>query len=101
MVPGSVIIDLAASTGGNCEGTINNQTTILNGVTIIGNSNYPSEMATDASRMFGKNLLNFIRLFFDQKNTFSLNFEDDIIKGTCLTHGGKIINERYLSVFNK
>jgi H+-translocating NAD(P) transhydrogenase subunit alpha len=61
MKPGSVIIDLAASTGGNCELTKNNET-IYKGVTIIGESNYPAQMPIDASRMFGKNVLNFMKL---------------------------------------
>jgi H+-translocating NAD(P) transhydrogenase subunit alpha len=101
MIPGSVIIDLAASTGGNCAVTKNRETVELNGVKIIGNSDYPSDLPTDASRMFGKNLLNFLKLFFDQGKNFNLNFGDDIIKGTCLTHEGEIVNERFLSLIKK
>ena len=62
MKPGSVIIDLAASSGGNCELTENEKTIIHQGVTIIGQSNYPATMPLDASRMFGKNVLNFLKL---------------------------------------
>jgi NAD(P) transhydrogenase subunit alpha len=97
MKPGSVIIDLAASTGGNCELTQDNKTVVEHGVTIIGQSNYPSLMPADASKMFGKNILNFLELLFNEEGEFNLNFDDDIIKGTCITHGGEIINERVKS----
>ena len=97
MKPGSVIIDLAASTGGNCELTKDDATIVEHGVTIIGQSNYPSLMPADASKMFGKNILNFLELLFNEEGEFNLNFNDDIIKGTCITHAGEIINERVKS----
>ncbi|HKJ40684.1 MAG TPA: Re/Si-specific NAD(P)(+) transhydrogenase subunit alpha [Sunxiuqinia sp.] len=97
MKPGSVIIDLAASTGGNCELTKDNETIVEHGVTIVGQSNYPALMPVDASKMFGKNILNFLELLFDEEGQFSLNFEDDIVKGTCITHQGEVINERVKS----
>ncbi len=97
MNPGSVIIDLAVSTGGNCELTQGNKTVVEHGVTIIGQSNYPSLMPADASKMFGKNILNFLELLFNEEGEFKLNFDDDIIKETCITHGGEIINERVKS----
>jgi len=99
MIQGSVIIDLAASTGGNCELTKNDQTVVVNGVKIIGESNYPSDMPMDASRMFGKNVLNFLKLLMDENNELSLNFEDEIVKGSCLTHNNEIINERVKNIF--
>ncbi|HKL71465.1 MAG TPA: hypothetical protein VJ855_02320, partial [Marinilabiliaceae bacterium] len=98
MKPGSVIIDLAASTGGNCELTKNNEVIVHNGITIVGESNYPSQMPIDASRMFGKNLFNFLKLIMDEEGKLHLNFEDDIVKGTCITHQGEIFNERVKSV---
>jgi len=98
MNPGSVIIDLAASTGGNCELTNDNETVIHNGVTIIGQSNYPSKKPVDASRMFGKNVLNFMKLMIGNDGSLNLNFEDDIVKGTCITNKGEIYNERVKSV---
>ena len=67
MKPGSVIIDLAASTGGNCELTKNNETIVHKGITIVGESNYASQMPIDASRMFGKNLFNFLKLILDKE----------------------------------
>src|SRR5690554_2200416 len=100
MKPGSVIIDLAASTGGNCEVTKNNETVVQNGVTIIGQSNYPSLMPVDASRMFGKNVLNFMKLVIADDGKLNLNFEDEIVKGTCITHQGELFNERVKSVIN-
>lgn len=97
MKPGSVIIDLAASTGGNCELSKDNETVVEYGVSIIGQSNYPSQMPIDASKMFGKNILNFLELLFNEEGEFSLNFDDDIVKGTCITHQGEIVNERVRS----
>lgn len=101
MKPGSVIIDLAASTGGNCEVTKNDETVVHKGVTVIGQSNYPAQMPLDASRMFGKNVLNFMKLIVGEEGALNLNFEDDIVKGTCITHAKEIYNERVKSVMNK
>jgi len=98
MNPGSVIIDLAASTGGNCEVCKNNETVIHNGVKIIGNSNLPTDMPTDASRMFGKNVINFLKLIITKEGAMNLNWEDDIVKGTAVTHGKEIVHERVKSV---
>jgi len=100
MKPGAIIIDLAASTGGNCELTKNGETVIHQGVKIIGNSSFPVEMPTDASKMFGKNVFNFLKLMVNSKGEFNLNWEDDIIKGTCITHNKEIVNERIKSAIN-
>lgn len=94
MKPGSVVVDLAASTGGNCALTENNKTIQTNGVWIIGDSNLAKGMPADASQMFGKNMTNFLKLLIDKEGGLNLNFEDDLVKGTCVTHQGKIINER-------
>lgn len=94
MKPGSVIVDLAASTGGNCELTQNNQTIVHNGVKIIGNSFFPSEMPTDASRMLGKNYLNFLKLIIAKDGSLNLNWDDDLVKGTAVTFNGEIVHER-------
>ncbi len=101
MRPGSVIIDLAASTGGNCELTKNNEKVVTNGVTIIGQSNYPAQMPLDASRMFGKNVLNFLKLIIGEEGALNLNFEDDIVKGTCITHQKEVCNERVKSIIEE
>ena len=94
MKPGSVIIDLAASTGGNCEVTRDNETIVVHGVKVFGNSSFPVDMPTDASKMFGKNVINFLKLMINAKGEFNLNFDDDIVKGTCVTHNKEIVNER-------
>ena len=94
MKPGSVIIDLAASTGGNCEVTADGETVICNGVRVIGNSLFPVDMPTDASKMFGKNVINFLKLMVSAKGEFNLNWDDDIVKGTCVTHNKEILHER-------
>lgn len=101
MNPGSVIIDLAASTGGNCEVTKDNETIIHNGVKVIGNSQFPTDMPTDASRMFGKNMINFLKLIITKEGALNLNWEDDIVKGTAVTHGGEIVHERIKSVITQ
>ena len=95
MKNGSVIIDLAAATGGNTPLTKNNETIVsANGVTILGNSNLPSGMPFDASKMYGKNVLNFLQLIINKDGVLGLNFEDDIVKGCCITHNGQVVNER-------
>jgi NAD(P) transhydrogenase subunit alpha len=101
MKPGSVIIDLAASSGGNCELTKNDETVVHKGVSVIGQSNYPAQKPLDASRMFGKNVLNFMKLIIAEEGALNLNFEDDIVKGTCITHAKEIYNERVKSVIEK
>ena len=91
---GSVIIDLASGTGGNTPVTKNNETIIYNGVSIVGNSNLPATMPSDASKMYGKNILNFLKLIIDKEGNLNLNWEDDLVKGSCITHGGEVVNER-------
>ncbi|RAJ00313.1 NAD(P) transhydrogenase subunit alpha [Chitinophaga skermanii] len=96
MKPGSVIIDLAAATGGNTSQTKNNTSVVYNNVTIVGNSELPSSMPADASKVYAKNVYNFLQLLIDKTGQFTLNFEDDIVKGACITHGGQVTNERVL-----
>jgi NAD(P) transhydrogenase subunit alpha len=91
---GSVIIDLAASTGGNTEYTKNNENVVVNGVNIIGNSALSSTMPSDASKLYGKNVLNFLNLIVSKEGNLDLNFEDDLVKGCCITHNGEIVHER-------
>jgi len=94
MKNGSVVIDLAAATGGNTELTKNDQTVVHNGVRIIGNSNLAASMPFDASKLYGKNITNFLQLMIDKEGKLTVNFADDLIKGTCLTYEGNIVNER-------
>jgi NAD(P) transhydrogenase subunit alpha len=94
MKSGSVIIDLAAVSGGNTECTVDDQTVLVNGVSIVGNSKLPGTMSSDASKLYGKNILNFLALIVDKDGNLNLNFEDDLVQGTCVAHGGTITNER-------
>ena len=100
MKKGSVIIDIAAATGGNTEQTKNNETISYKGVTIVGNSALPSTMPSDASKLYGKNVLNFLQLIIDKEGKLNLNWEDDLVKGSCITHGGQITNERVQKLIN-
>jgi len=94
MKNGSVVIDLASSTGGNTELTKDNETVIYNGVSIIGTSRLASDMPSDASKLYGKNILNFLQLIIDKEGNLNLNFEDDLVKGSCIAHNNEITNER-------
>jgi NAD(P) transhydrogenase subunit alpha len=98
MRPGSVIIDMAAGSGGNCELTKKDETLLHKQVRIIGNSNFPSKMPADASKMLGVNYINFLNLFIDDEGNVNLDFEDEILKSTCITHNREIINERVAEV---
>ncbi len=91
---GSVIIDIAAATGGNTPFTKNNETVQFNGVSIVGNSNLPSTMPSDASKLYGKNILQFLSLIIDKDGNLNLNFEDELVKGACITYNGNIVHER-------
>lgn len=94
MRKGSVIIDLAAATGGNTPFTKNGETVLRNGVTIIGNSNLAATMPSDASKLYGKNVLNFLALITTKEGTLNLKWEDDLVSGCCITHDGEIVHER-------
>ena len=100
MKNGSVIIDLAAATGGNTDNTKNDETIIYKGVTIVGNSRLAGTMPSDASKLYGKNILNFLQLMINKEGAFNLNFEDDLVKGTCVVHSGVITNERVAGLVN-
>jgi NAD(P) transhydrogenase subunit alpha len=91
---GSVIIDIAAATGGNTPFTKNNETVRYNGVTIVGNGNLPATMPSDASKLYGKNILNFLQLIVTKEGQINLNWDDDLVKGSCITHNGEVVNER-------
>ena len=94
MKPGSVIIDLAASTGGNCEVTKNDETVVVDGVTVIGNSAFASTVPSDASKMLGNNFLNFLNLMIGEDGKVNPDVEDEIVQNTCITRDGEIVNER-------
>lgn len=98
---GSIIVDLAAATGGNTPLTKNNETIVTeNGVTIMGYSNLPGTMPFDASKLYGKNVFNFLQLIISKEGKLNISFDDDIVKGCCITYDGKIVNERVLALNN-
>jgi NAD(P) transhydrogenase subunit alpha len=94
---GSVIIDLAASTGGNTPYTKDSETVDQNGVRIVGASSLPATLSADASKLYGKNILNFFQLLIDKAGALQLNWDDDLVKGACITDQGKIMNEKISS----
>jgi len=98
MAPGSVIVDLAGESGGNCELTRAGETVVEDGVKIIAPANPASDMATHASQLYAKNLENFIALITSDQGSLELNFDDEVVAGACLTHDGEIRNERARSL---
>jgi len=98
MKPGSVIVDLAGDSGGNCELTRKGETVEEGGVKIIAPANLASDMAAHASQLYAKNLENFIGLIVGEDGALNLNFDDEVVAGACLTHEGEIRNERAKSV---
>ena len=93
MRPGSVIVDLGADGGGNCELSKPGETVMSHGVKIIAPLNLPSTMPTHASLLFSRNLTAFVQTFTKDKK-FQLDFSDDIQKGSIITHHGEILNAR-------
>ncbi len=94
MTPGSVIVDMAAETGGNVEGSVAGEIVEWAGVKIVGTGNWAGEVALDASQMYSSNLFNLVEDNWDEeKNEFVIDFEDDILPGCIITHGGEVTNE--------
>jgi NAD(P) transhydrogenase subunit alpha len=94
MAPGSVIVDLAAETGGNCELTEAGTTIVSGGVKVVGPSNLPSDLPGHSSQLYAKNLENLLGLMITDDGALVLNFEDDIIDASCIAHEGEIRGER-------
>ncbi len=94
MKPGSVIVDLAVESGGNCELSEAGKVITKNGVIIIGHKNVPSRIAGNASALYAKNLLNLLALII-KDGTLNINWDDDIIKGIALTRDGAVIHPLY------
>ena len=94
MRPGSVVVDMAVDSGGNVEGSQIDKTVHIHGVSIIGRSNLPSEVATDASQMYSSNLYHLLVEYWDaETRAFNLNLQDEILQGCVITHDGNIVNE--------
>lgn len=96
MKPGSVIVDLAVESGGNCAGSQVGKVVEKDGVQIIGHANVPSRLAADASALYAKNLLNLLKLIIDvEKAKLAINWEDEIIQGMALTRDGAVIHPAF------
>src|SRR6478609_1924814 len=101
MAPGSVIIDLAAETGGNVEGSKPGVTVEQDGVKIIGPANLPSQMAGNASALYAKNLQNLVELLVTEEGDLKIDTDDEIVAGSLLTKDGEIVNERAKEAANQ
>jgi NAD(P) transhydrogenase subunit alpha len=91
MAPGSVIVDLAAERGGNCELTRADETVVDSGITIFGPTNLPSEVPAHASQMLAKNLTNFVKLV-TRGGEFHLNLDDEIVRATLAAYRGEVVS---------
>jgi NAD(P) transhydrogenase subunit alpha len=90
MKPGSVIVDLAAPNGGNCPLTEAGKTVIKHGVTIVGETNLPALVAADASALYARNVLDFLKLVITKEGTFHVPMDDDIVAACLMTQGGEV-----------
>ncbi len=97
MKPGSVIVDLAAASGGNCTLTVADEVVIHHGVQIVGHTNLPSTVPADASFLYARTVSTMVSEFV-QDGVFQPNFEDEIFKAACVCHNGKVVHERILSM---
>ncbi len=102
MQPGSVIVDMAAASGGNVEGSLVDEEAIINGVSILGFSNLPSHASFHASQMYSANMFNIIDEYWDkEKKEFVITLEDDILAGCVITHDGTVCNKRIADHYAK
>lgn len=97
MRPGSLIVDLAAPAGGNCELTQPGITTVVNGVTLLAPMNLAVSVPVHASQLYSRNIVNFLALIV-KKGEISVDFGDEILSGSCVAHGGKVTNPRVAAV---
>src|SRR3954464_2423146 len=100
MKPGSVIVDLAAETGGNVEGTQAGKTVVVDGVTIIGTTNLPATMPFHASQMYSRNIASLLGLMLKKDGTFAVDMTDEVVKGTVITQGGNVVHEATQKAMN-
>jgi NAD(P) transhydrogenase subunit alpha len=98
MRPGSVLIDLAVERGGNVEGAVAGKITEVDGVKIVGHLNVAGRIAATASQLYAKNLLAFVETLVDKDaKTIKIDFDDELVKATVLTHGGKVVHPNFAS----
>ena len=93
MQPGSVIVDIAAERGGNCELTRADEVVVEHGVTVLGPANLPATIPTHASQMYARNVMTFL-LHLVKEGSLNLDLEDEIVSGTLLTSGGEVVHPR-------
>ncbi|RMH10869.1 MAG: Re/Si-specific NAD(P)(+) transhydrogenase subunit alpha [Planctomycetota bacterium] len=94
MKPGSLIIDYAVDSGGNVEGSRPDEEVVIDGVRVLGFSNFPGKVAIDASRMYANNLAALVEMMIDpESKELRLDFDDEIIRGCVVTHDGQVVNE--------
>lgn len=93
MAPGSVIIDMAAGQGGNVAGSKSGETVVVDGVTIVGETNLPAQVANDASRMFARNVLAFLGEFIDKEGAMTFDVEGEILSAVSIVHDGVVRHE--------
>jgi NAD(P) transhydrogenase subunit alpha len=94
MLPGSVVVDMAAESGGNVEGSVAGEVVEVDNVIIVGNGNWSGQVSRDASNMYSNNLFNLVNEYWNaEQKTFELDLDDDILRGCVITHAGEIVNE--------
>jgi len=91
MKPGSVIVDLAAAQGGNCPLTEAGKTVVKHGVTLVGETNLPALVAADASALYARNVLDFLKLVINKDGQFHVDLEDDIVKACLMCRDGQLL----------
>jgi NAD(P) transhydrogenase subunit alpha len=96
MRPGSVIVDLAVETGGNCEGSVVGEVVVRHGVRVVGHANVPSRVAVDASQLYAKNLLSFVQLVVGKDGALKIDRDDEIVKGALLAIDGAVVHPNFL-----
>ena len=96
MRPGSVIVDLAVETGGNCEGSVVGEVVVRHGVRVVGHANVPSRVAVDASQLYAKNLLSFVQLVVGKDGALKIDRDDEIVKGALLSIDGAVVHPNFL-----
>jgi NAD(P) transhydrogenase subunit alpha len=89
MKPGSVIVDLASSTGGNCELTKDKETIVVHNVTIIGSSDLAQQVPMHASQLYAKNISNFLKVLITEEGELNLDFDNEILNSSCIAHAGE------------
>jgi NAD(P) transhydrogenase subunit alpha len=93
MKPGSVIVDLAAETGGNCELTVRGEVVSVNGVTLVGTLNLPATVPLHASQLYSRNITSLLALIVNKEGALNLDFKDEIIAGATITHNGDVLHK--------